>query len=568
MNKKFVPYKISAAAMANLSIIPGQTIYTTDTAKIYYDLNENTRLEMYGEPPVINYEYDLSYKVLKDQLNWIQINTIEADESNNGLWLTKTFNTIGGKNITDLDIKTLSSNMTNFYCLFNNFTNLRNIANFNTKKAIDVSYLFSNCLNLTDMPNLYLNNCKNTQCMFNSCCSIPQEIPVLNLSNVNDACNMFFGCYNLIGDIPAFKLNNCTNSKGMFYHCYRLNGIISNLNLSNCLSTCSMFYYCNNLTGSIPNFDLGNCINTSYMFISCNNLTGGIPDFNLSNRIVNMKSMFHDCKRLTKGINININSMTNLKDGSAIFAGCRNLTGNIPNWHFTDNVNIFSIFAGCRNLTGNIPNWNVTNCSNITAIFSECHNLTGSIPSFDLGKITHTTAMFYNCSNLTGNIPNFDLGNCINMCAMFYNCSNLIGSIPNFDLSNCIDISNYSIVAPSTYSSMGSAFAGCSNLTGTIPTFNSTSKIKCMANLFFNCTNLEDFIFLDMSNVTNIIGMFYLCNKIMNNPNALINIANAFPLASQIISPADHNIGKIFGSGNMMLTDEAKQIFIDKGYVI
>ena len=56
------PFETTDAKLETIPIQEGQMLYTTDTLKIYLDIDDNTRLEMYSKPDeVIDYIYKITY---------------------------------------------------------------------------------------------------------------------------------------------------------------------------------------------------------------------------------------------------------------------------------------------------------------------------------------------------------------------------------------------------------------------------------------------------------------------------------------------------------------------------
>ena len=161
--------------------------------------------------------------------------------------------------------------VTNMSSMFNNTRKLSQIPNynFNTSNVVDMSYMFSYCYNLVNIPNFNTINVTNMGSMFASCHNLV-NIPNFNTINVTNMGSMFAGCWNLT-NIPNFNTINVTNMSWMFHSCYNLT-TIPNLNTSNVTNMSSMFNGCWDLT-NIPNFNTSNVTNMREMFSGCNKLS-------------------------------------------------------------------------------------------------------------------------------------------------------------------------------------------------------------------------------------------------------------------------------------------------------
>ena len=95
-----------------------------------------------------------------------------------------------------------------------------------TSSCTDMSYMFSNCSSLRQIPQLDTSKVTNMEGMFTYCVSLI-TIPQLDTSKVTNTNNMFRNCKFL--DNIRIDLNSCTNAGYMFWECT----FIRNLTLLN-----------------------------------------------------------------------------------------------------------------------------------------------------------------------------------------------------------------------------------------------------------------------------------------------------------------------------------------------
>lgn len=191
--------------------------------------------------------------------------------------------------------------------LFYNFTGVQTINfnnNFDTSNVINMSYMFTNCRDLSTL-----------------------DLTTFDTSNVTNMANMFVS-----GDITKpmkiesisfgenFKTNNVVNMAAMFGNC----NYLKNLDVSN--------------------FDTGNVVNMHDMFASCHSLTTlDLSNWNTS-KVTDMHGMFFACRNLTS-LNLCSFDTTNVTNMSSMFANSFNLEKiRVSSSFTTTNANTTNMF--------------------------------------------------------------------------------------------------------------------------------------------------------------------------------------------------------------------------------
>ena len=154
-------------------------------------------------------------------------------------------------------------------------------------KAVDASYLFENCVKMTDFPSLSkLPNVSNVASLWRGCTAmttVPADYFPSSCTNSISVGNMFNGCTSL-KSLPAGLLKNmtdittalsmftncssletlpegffdamvgCTNIKEMFKGCTSLESLPAGLfdKMTSITATASAFYGCTGFTGESP----------------------------------------------------------------------------------------------------------------------------------------------------------------------------------------------------------------------------------------------------------------------------------------------------------------------------
>ena len=126
-----------------------------------------------------------------------------------------------------------------------------------SSKITDLSYMFSECISLKSISNLY-------------------DLKVNNVENIS---NMFYGCSLLVSlsDISNWKTNKITDMSHMFHGCSSLRSI-----------------------PYISKWDTSNVTDMSYMFCGCSSLTSldDISKWNID-KVNDISLMFYDCPLLS-----------------------------------------------------------------------------------------------------------------------------------------------------------------------------------------------------------------------------------------------------------------------------
>ena len=202
--------------------------------------------------------------------------------------------------------------------------------------------------------------------------------------------------------------------------------------------------------------------------------------YNDTSNVTNMRSMFHNCKKLQSIPQLDTSSVTNMRD---MFADCFTLI-NIPQLDTSKVTNMNEMFYECRNLQ-TIPQLDTSKVTNVEWMFYGCYKLQ-TIPQLNISSLTSMYCMFNTCIHLQS-IPQFDTSKITNMVRTFYSCYEL-QSIPQLDTANDTN--------------MESMFSSCNLL----PKIDITSMDKITSsysssNTFSSCYSLTKFIIRTMTTI-------------------------------------------------------------------
>ena len=297
-------------------------------------------------------------------------------------------------NINQIKFKKIR-NLGNFLASQSNLTDIEDNFIFGNK-INDTASMFSDCYNLTTVPNFDTSNVINMSSMFAYCGEKLTTVPNFNTSNVLNMAYMFGGSQ-FLTDVPNFNTINVINMSSMFEHCLILTKT-PNFNTSNVIDMSYMFYYCYSLN-TILNLNTNNVLYMNGMFYDCKSLTN-VPNFNTS-KVINMSNMFCECNNLINTPNLNT---SNVQDMGYMFYGCNRLA-NIYNYNISNVVTMTHMFQYCNNLK-NLPLFDsISNAQiDMSDMFNDCPNLTIATNNAIINlfnQVYNMQNMFTNCNNLT-----------------------------------------------------------------------------------------------------------------------------------------------------------------------
>lgn len=213
---------------------------------------------------------------------------------------------INKREVTSIQFKGMvkPKNCSLYFAGMTKVTTFKNMKNFNTSAATNMSGMFATCNKLTrlNLSHFSTKSAKRMTKMFYSCIRLSRlDVSTFNTKKVQKMNYMFAYCHNL-KSLNVRKLNTAkvTSMEGMFAGCQKLTSLnVSNFNTSNVQDMSSMFAECAKLkTLNLRNFDTAKVTDMKYMF----NGTSALSTLNLSNfntsHVTGMRAMFFDCRRL------------------------------------------------------------------------------------------------------------------------------------------------------------------------------------------------------------------------------------------------------------------------------
>jgi len=275
---------------------------------------------------------------------------------------------------------------------FRELVNLESISGLqylNTSKVADMSYMFYNCKNLTNM-----------------------DVSKLNTSNVKSMHSMFYDCKSLTSiDVSGFNTSSVTDMSYMFSDCNSLKSIKFR-------GSSDGDYY----------FDTSNVEKMDNMFCRCSSLEElDVSGFKTSN-VKDMSGMFDGCSKLVS-LDLNNFDTQNVTDMSRMFRGCLKLsTLDVSKFNTSKVTDMSSVFSECESLLEiDVTNWNTSNVTNMSGMFYWTGIRSLDLTHFDVSKVETMKEMFYSNIYLQTIYCN-DTWNCQVSEHMFAYCSVLKGA--------------------------------------------------------------------------------------------------------------------------------------------
>ncbi|MBO7137000.1 MAG: BspA family leucine-rich repeat surface protein [Bacteroidaceae bacterium] len=233
-------------------------------------------------------------------------------------------------------------------------------------------------------------------------------ISYLNTSEVTSMREMFHECNALTSlDVSGFNTAKVTTMSSMFSDCTVLTSLdVSNFNTANVTSMAYMFNCCRGLTSlDVSNFNTANVTSMSYMFRICSKLTSlDVSHFNTEN-VTNMYNMFYGCTGLTS-LDVSHFDTKNVTNMSEMFSACSSLTSlDVSNFNTANVTSMIRMFERCDDLISlDLSSFNTENVTHMSEMFNTCASLrriyVGS--EWSTASVNSSSDMFLGCKSLVG----------------------------------------------------------------------------------------------------------------------------------------------------------------------
>ena len=182
-------------------------------------------------------------------------------------------------NVQLLDVSGFNTNnVTQFSGMFSGCKKLisADVSNFNTSNARRMSAMFSNCTSLSsiDVSGFDTSNVNSFRAMFQNYKGTILDVSRFNTSKATDMSFMFSNCSNLTTlDVSNFDTSNVNDFSSMFQNYKGTILDVSGFNTSKATDMSYMFFNCSNITTlDLSNFDTSNVNNMNNTFSNLNNL--------------------------------------------------------------------------------------------------------------------------------------------------------------------------------------------------------------------------------------------------------------------------------------------------------
>ena len=134
-----------------------------------------------------------------------------------------------------------------------------------------------------------------------------------------------------------------------------------------------------------------------------------------TSNIIDMSYLFKTLNILSVlSINLDISkwNVSNVKDMSYMFFGCKSFDGDLSSWDVSNVETMEYMFTNCKNFTGKgLENWNVSNVINMESMFMGCENFDGDLSKWDVSKAEYLEFMFYKCEKFDCDLSSWNIDN-------------------------------------------------------------------------------------------------------------------------------------------------------------
>ena len=233
-----------------------------------------------------------------------------------------------------------------------------------------------------------------------------EGIANLNTSKVTDMSFMFYGCGLQGLELNGFDTSNVTNMSFMFDGCENLKSLdLSSFDTSNVTDMREMFSSCSLSNIDLSRFDTSKVTNMTCMFDGCENLKSlDLSSFDTSN-VTEMGSMFENCNQL-ESLDLSRFNTSKVTDMVGMFSFCESLEElDLSRFNTSQVTTMVSMFESCENLkTLDLSGFNTSNVEDMVWMFSGCESLKTIYvgTGWSTSKVKDSEEMFKDCTSLVG----------------------------------------------------------------------------------------------------------------------------------------------------------------------
>ena len=299
-------------------------------------------------------------------------------------------------------------NATDMHGMFSGCTSLTSldVSRFDTRNVTDMHGMFSGCPLLTtlDVSRFRTDNVTDMNSMFQNCQLITSlDLDGFRTNIVTDMSYMFQGCEALTElDLGGFNMDNLTNVQGMFDGCVSLRTIVCGADMSQNTGIADseeMFSNCVQLQGG--NGTVYDDAHTDFEYALPDGLNGNwgyftqpaATEFYAVLEADGITLTFHyDNKRATRG---------GVTDWSVYMGEVTKvvLAQSVSDYEPTTTSRWFAYFAMLQD--ADLSNLNTSNVTNMGYMFAGCTMLESvDVSGFDVSRVTDMGGMFSGCSSL------------------------------------------------------------------------------------------------------------------------------------------------------------------------
>lgn len=364
--------------------------------------------------------------------------------------------------------------------------NIANIRNLNISKAEAISYVFYDCIELTQL-----------------------DLSNWDTRNVQYMIGTFDGCTKLTEiNCSRWNTSKVYNMQLAFYNCKSLQTIpVRDWDTRVLCYMDKAFANCESLTNlDVSKWDTSKVVEMTNVFNRCSSLTTlDVSKWKTSN-VERTEKLFNNCEKLTS-LDVSKWDTGNITTANAMFSACRALTNlDVSKWNTSKMKDVSYMFSSCSKLTSlDVSKWDTSNIRTMDSMFSDCISLTNiDVSRWNTSKVIAMSGLFNHCDSLTSiDVSNLDTSNAISLSYIFSNCVSL----------TTVDVSRWKTGNATTIAGM---FAGCTKLTSVDVSRWNTGKVQSMNNLFAFCYLLPsiDVSGWDTSSVIDMHEVFNSCKKV------------------------------------------------------
>ena len=164
-----------------------------------------------------------------------------------------------------------------------------------------------------------------------------------------------------------------------------------------------------------------------------------------TSRVVDMQNLFDE------DFNQDLSAwdVSNVTNMYGMFSYAQNFNQDLSAWDVSNVRNMSEMFSYAQNFNQDLSAWDVSNVTSMQYMFSYAQNFNQDLSAWDVSNVTTMEYMFYDAQNFNQDLSAWDVSNVTTMEYMFYDAQSFNQDLSAWDVNNVLGFNDFDAETPS-----------------------------------------------------------------------------------------------------------------------